>query len=370
MSIERFIDIGQIMKIAFYAPLKSPEHAVPSGDRQMARALIKALKLAGHEVELVSHFRSFSKTPHDQKFYDQAMHEADKIIESWADHSPDLWFSYHPYYKAPDFIALEILQSKNIPIVTAEASLANKRDCDEWQKSQECVRSLLNKSQANFYFTDRDLPGLRSALPSEKLTHLPPFIDIDIKANSRSSETGPIKLITMGMMREGVKVDSYLLLASALKNLADTNWHLTVIGDGKKRGQVESLFAGFSPNKLTWLGEIKPDEVSKILTNGDVFVWPGFGEAYGLAYLEAQAAGLPVVALNTHGVPYAVQDGETGILVLDDDDKAFSIALRTMIENKTLRKKYGKNAQNFIHTERNLTAASKILDTTISRIFQ
>ncbi len=51
------------MHIAFYAPLKSPNHPVPSGDRQMARLLIAALRLAGHSVEIASELRSFSATP-------------------------------------------------------------------------------------------------------------------------------------------------------------------------------------------------------------------------------------------------------------------------------------------------------------------
>ncbi len=50
------------MRIAFYAPLKSPAHPVPSGDRRIARALLQALALGGHETMLVSSFRSFDAT--------------------------------------------------------------------------------------------------------------------------------------------------------------------------------------------------------------------------------------------------------------------------------------------------------------------
>src|SRR3546814_2161999 len=46
------------MRIAFYAPLKPPTHPNPSGDRQMARMLVQALRHAGHEVHLASRFRS------------------------------------------------------------------------------------------------------------------------------------------------------------------------------------------------------------------------------------------------------------------------------------------------------------------------
>src|SRR3990172_8095375 len=46
------------MRIAFYAPLKPPDHPVPSGDRRMARLLMTALRHAGHEVDLASRLRS------------------------------------------------------------------------------------------------------------------------------------------------------------------------------------------------------------------------------------------------------------------------------------------------------------------------
>ena len=46
------------MRIAFYAPLKSPNSDVPSGDRQVARSLIQALELKGHEIEIISEFQT------------------------------------------------------------------------------------------------------------------------------------------------------------------------------------------------------------------------------------------------------------------------------------------------------------------------
>ena len=49
------------MNIAFYAPLKPPDHPTPSGDRELARALAAALRLAGHRVNLGSRLRSFDR---------------------------------------------------------------------------------------------------------------------------------------------------------------------------------------------------------------------------------------------------------------------------------------------------------------------
>ena len=47
-----------VMKIAFYAPMKPVDHAVPSGDREIARSLVEALGLAGYSVEVASRFSS------------------------------------------------------------------------------------------------------------------------------------------------------------------------------------------------------------------------------------------------------------------------------------------------------------------------
>src|SRR5204862_4479502 len=49
---------GRAMRIAFYAPLKPPDHPVPSGDRRVARLLMAALAAAGHEPILAARLRS------------------------------------------------------------------------------------------------------------------------------------------------------------------------------------------------------------------------------------------------------------------------------------------------------------------------
>ena len=84
------------MKIAFYAPLKSPDHPVPSGDRLMARMLVAALRAGGHEVAVVSDLRSFMTTASDAEFHEleqRAAGEITRLRQDWTrDGAPDLWF--------------------------------------------------------------------------------------------------------------------------------------------------------------------------------------------------------------------------------------------------------------------------------------
>jgi hypothetical protein len=88
------------VKIAFYAPLKAPDHPVPSGDRQMARLLVKALDKGGFDVKVASTLRAFQAEPRPLAVLQRdANAEKARIGQEWSkDGRPDLWFTYHLYY--------------------------------------------------------------------------------------------------------------------------------------------------------------------------------------------------------------------------------------------------------------------------------
>ena len=76
----------------------------------MARMLIGALRTSGHDVVLASRFRSVLPSPDPDAMRDveaAALREVDRLIAGWQGSPsgpPDVWFTYHPYYKAPDLI--------------------------------------------------------------------------------------------------------------------------------------------------------------------------------------------------------------------------------------------------------------------------
>ena len=104
-----------------------------------------------------------------------------------------------------------------------------------------------------------------------------------------------------------------------------------------------------------------------ILAGGSIYVWPGTGEAYGLAYLEAQAAGLPVVAQAVAGVPEVVRDGATGLLTPAGDIPAYAAAVRRLLADRDLRREMGVEARRFVLAERSLSTASARLATCLRR---
>jgi glycosyltransferase involved in cell wall biosynthesis len=92
------------------------------------------------------------------------------------------------------------------------------------------------------------------------------------------------------------------------------------------------LVRGVSPYSAQWFD---------LWRRADLFVMPTRHEAFGMVFQEAAAAGLPVVATNTHAVPEIVKDGVTGLLVAPGDEDGLVRAIRTLVDSPTLRQQMG-----------------------------
>lgn len=373
IGTRKLVEARSEMNIAFYAPMKSPDHPIPSGDRQMARMLVSALERTGHAVEVVSRLRSYSPVPDPRAWAEltaSAEREISRIARLWRDGPvPDVWFCYHPYYKAPDLIGPRLAEMFDIDYVTAESSYAAKRDKGPWMAWQDSVRTGLEKAAVNICLTERDRPGILTAVPGASIELVKPFIDTSRFARIPAKQTGPgLRLMSVAMMREGDKFDSYRFLAEALGRLPEhLDWALSVIGDGPKRAGVEALFADIPAGRINWLGAKDPAEIAELLAQGTIYVWPGNGEAYGLAYLEAQAAGLPVIAQRIAGVPEVVEDGISGLLTQPGDRDAYAGAIADLLEDEPKRKELAAKARDFVMTQRSLDRAADQIDSILKQ---
>jgi glycosyltransferase involved in cell wall biosynthesis len=353
------------MKILLYSPLKSPNHPVPSGDRLMARLIVRALGLIGHDVSVVSEMRSFMRDPQAeealQRNLENADREIERIVAAWSGPgAADLWFTYHPYYKAPDLLGPTISRRLGIPLINAEASYSTRRNIGTWQRSQDMLLESLRTAAVNLCLTRRDSDGLRAAAPDARLELIAPFID-STPYLDRGSAPEPGRLVTVAMMRPGDKLSSYRALAESLQLIADRPWTLSIAGDGECRGEVEQAFAALGSERIEWLGARSEAGIAELLARGSVFIWPGHGEAYGLAYLEAQASGLPVVAEATAGVPEVVEHGRTGLLTPAGDRETFAGAIARLLDDDAERALLGRQARTFATEERSIAGAASAL---------
>jgi glycosyltransferase involved in cell wall biosynthesis len=354
------------LRIAFYAPLKPPDHPVPSGDRRVAQLLFAALRLAGHEPVTAARLRSYEgrgDPVRQARVAAVGRRIADRIIRRARAAPavvPELWFTYHLYHKAPDWLGPEIAAALRIPYVIVEASFAPKQGGGAWAAGHRQVERAIRAADLVIGLNpaDRDCVLPLLANPTRWLS-IKPFLDADGYAPAVAT-AGPPRLIAVAMMRHGDKLASYRLLGEALSRLLDLDWSLEVVGDGPARREVEEALAPIA-GRVVWSGALDAAAVARRLAAADLCVWPAINEAFGMSLLEAQASALPVVAGAGAGVAAIVVPEETGLLVAPGDAAAFAAAARSLVVDRNRRAGFASAARHHALAEHGLAAAARRL---------
>lgn len=366
--------------VAFYAPLKAPDHSVPSGDRRMARALMAALSLAELPVELASRLRSYDRegdAVRQRRLEALGGRLAARLARRYArrpaKERPRAWLTYHAYHKSPDWLGPAVTAALGIPYLLAETSFAPKQRAGAWALGHAATERAIRAAEVVLALTALDAECLGPLVaPPAELRRLPPFVDPAPCRTARARRERHRAalalrfgldpwhpwLLAVAMMRADVKRESYGLLVRALAQVRDLPWQLLVVGDGPARIEVEAMLRTLGENRVRFAGLLPEEALPPLYAAADLYVWPALREAYGLAMLEAQAAGLPVVAGQDGGVAEVVADGRSGVLTAPGDPGAFSAAVRDLLERPERRQAMSEAAARFVLEERSIGRAA------------
>ncbi|MEM9224037.1 MAG: glycosyltransferase family 4 protein, partial [Pseudomonadota bacterium] len=244
-------------------------------------------------------------------------------------------------HKGPDLIGPRISRAFDIPYAIVEASRAQKRADGPWARGFFLADEALQAAHALGVVTRRDRPALEAFAP-EAIVPFPPFVDTT--PFQRLSTGDGHHVVCAGMMRPGRKAESFRILADVFRIIRaerpDTRF--TVAGDGEARGELEPLFP---PGTFT--GLLAQDQLAHLFSRSDIFVWPAIDEPFGFVFLEAQAAGLPVVGGAARGVFDVVQDGKTGLLAEPTDAPALARATLSLLSDQDQRRAMASAARSF-----------------------
>lgn len=127
--------------------------------------------------------------------------------------------------------------------------------------------------------------------------------------------------------------------------------HLVLVGNGDPLfGQLQALIAEIGlASRIHMLGF--RNDVASILAGSDIFALATQKEASGTVYVEASAAGLPVIGVDVGGVSEMVSDGEAGILVPPGDIGKLRQALASLIDDGELRARMGQAGKRMVYAE-------------------
>jgi len=138
---------------------------------------------------------------------------------------------------------------------------------------------------------------------------------------------GPPRFVTIGRF---VEQKGQLLALDAMARLVQTHpeAHLTLIGDGEMRAQIEARIATLGLRRnITLTGWVDEARILTELQGAHALLMPSFAEGLPMVIMEAMAAGRLVIATSIAGIPELVIPGETGWLVPAGDADALAAAM-------------------------------------------
>lgn len=155
---------------------------------------------------------------------------------------------------------------------------------------------------------------------------------------SRGSGEGPLHLLAVGSI---VPRKGYDVLVAALSELKDLSWRLSIVGDPSRDPAcsiaLDRDIARFDlHSRVERLGAVSQQTLAGLYHRTDLFVLPSRFEGYGMAFADAIAFGVPVIAARSGAIPETVP-AQASILVAPDDVTALASVLRRLIENRAER---------------------------------
>jgi len=139
--------------------------------------------------------------------------------------------------------------------------------------------------------------------------------------------------------------------------------HLVVVGKGSARTALVHLAKRYGLNdRVHFAGFLSARELPAAYTEATVVVLPSVtrSEGFGLVLLEAQACGTPVIGSAIGGIPDAIDDGVSGLLVSPGNAEALASAIVTVCDDKDLRNKLGHAGMNFVKLRHSVEASTAI----------
>lgn len=238
--------------------------------------------------------------------------------------TPDILYSHYLYNTQK---AIRIHQKYNIPIVGME----------HW--SQMAFQPIPKKTitiAKQVYSSIDQLITVSSALRDNILQQvgkdsvvIPNMVGKEFYYTPTQQPNNIIQLVTTGRLVAGKRFD---LLISALANISQP-FKLSIIGNGPEKNNLQKQINNLRLNQsVHLLGYKTKQEIVKLLQTSDIFVLPSQSETFGVAYIEALACGLPIIATDCGG-PRDIITRDNGLLIPVDDLGELQYAIIHMIDN-------------------------------------
>lgn len=263
----------------------------------------------------------------------------------YAENGPyDILHSHVHYYSGVD---LTIGQWLNIPVRIVHVHPARDLQAPSWQRTiyRELMFALLRRSATHLLTPsqtslDAAIAQAGYKIPCRRIV----YNGIDLEAYTKRVDRVDVR------RRLGLPVD--VPLVSYVARFWRNKNHQQILRVAERLNAKDKLahfvFAGSHGDELGRLKQacsrrtdmsmlVGLEEITDLLMASDVFVFPSLEEGFGIVALEAQAAGLPVIASNLATIREACAPSHRKLMFETNDDDAFLLRLKRVLESPALR---------------------------------
>jgi len=157
-------------------------------------------------------------------------------------------------------------------------------------------------------------------------------------------------------------------LVQAMSYLPE-NIKLLVVGDGEERAHLSLVICHSSLEKRAFLlGSLPPEKVVDYYLISDIFVRPSLSEGLGNVFLEAMAAGVPIIGTKVGGIPDFLVDNETGLFCEVKNPQSIADKIKLLLSNETLRQKLIVNGKKLVVEKYNWPIIAKQMEVIFGKL--
>ncbi len=267
------------------------------------------------------------------------------ILESLK-YQPDLIWAKQEYPQAQIGALIKIVTGKPLYITSQNPNLIK----EEFSGPLKFFSDLLTPLIA-FSFHQADVVAAVSSysanqarkLGAKKVIIIPNGVDLAKYKIPNTKYRIPkiLNLVTTSSLipRNGIDI----LIKSC--QLLPIKWQLTIAGDGPEEKSLRQLARGLP---VLFLGRVSNSKIAQLLRQSTIFVRPSRFEGFGSSFIEAMAAGLPIVGTSIGGIVDFLKDEETGLVVPVDNPEILAKVIERLAKDRNLYQRLQANGRRLV----------------------
>lgn len=323
--------------------------------------LIQGLKNHGHHVDLFVH-NPFIKNPSTPNRILKDQHHLANYQAAAARLPFDRYDIIHSQGIIPS-VAISRIRPKHIPLVTSlHGALAFNmlingtltKNTPSWQRSLDIESRAVSSSDiciVGSHWLKNVVLNEYKVHKSQQFAIIPYGIDIEefskkMKIPSPANAPQNKFVLTCTARLVPLKGHQYLLASLAKLKRQRQDWVCWIIGEGPLHNQLNQQVNRLGLREhVKFLGNQK--NVAALLKKADLFVFPSLQDNMPYAVMEAQLAGVPVVATDAGGIPEMINNGQTGLISPKKDSESLYQNIYNLMGNTELREFLAKNGKQW-----------------------